>query len=68
MIVWLLLLMPNGADEKVTLFPGSFATKEACQQLASVLITQRPFRCVGSEKKTLVAMALPEDHPAFTTD
>ncbi len=64
-IIWLLMLMPAHADEKVTLFPGSFATKEACQQLAQVLITQRDYKCVGSEQKTILAMLGPEKTPAF---
>jgi hypothetical protein len=54
-IIWLLLLMPVHADEKVTLFPGTFETREACMQLGTVLITQREFRCQASPQKTAFA-------------
>lgn len=54
-IIWLLLLMPVTADEKVTVFPGSFQTREACMQLAEVLITKRGYRCTASPQPIAVA-------------
>ncbi len=50
--VWLLLLLPAHPSEKVSVFPGSFPTKEACMTMGTVLITQRAFRCAASEQPT----------------
>lgn len=54
-IIWLLLLMPVSADEKVTLFPGTFETRDQCMSIGQVLITQREFRCQASPQRTAFA-------------
>lgn len=54
-IIWLLLLMPVTADETVTVFPGSFHTRESCMQMAEVLITRRGYRCTASEQPLALA-------------
>ncbi len=53
-IIWLLLLMPVHADEQITIFPGTFETREQCMSLGEVLITKREFRCQASPQRTAI--------------
>ena len=55
-LIWLMLLMPTSAAEQVTVFPKSFATKEACLSLGQVLIVEREFRCILQERQTRVVI------------
>ncbi len=54
-IIWLLLLMPVNSEEQITIFPGTFETREQCMSLGAVLITQREFRCQASPQRTAFA-------------
>ncbi len=55
-LIWLMLLLPVNVQEHVTVFPKSFATKEACESLGQILIVQREFRCIKSERRVEVAV------------
>lgn len=50
-LIWVMLLMPITAQEHVTVFPKSFATRESCQSLGQILIVKREFRCIQQERR-----------------
>ncbi len=50
-LIWLMLLLPVSAQEDVTIFPKSFATRAQCESFGQILIVQREFRCIQSEPR-----------------